>query len=155
MTSADVRVCVIRATGAILCAIRHPTAGTDLSDLVKDTNAPGLPAAYHQYPACGCSDAAVVCFNRTREACNNSPRGTFNFMGYSVRTAAFRYTAWFPWKNTTLEADWEGPYVFRNVAPRFVVKQETVRVSQRCASFVVKQESHSVMGVWVVRGEFT
>jgi len=47
-------------------------------------------------------------FNETRGACNNSPKATFNFMGYSVRVQDWRYTAWFRWNQTSLEAEWDG-----------------------------------------------
>jgi len=62
-------------------------------------------AAYHQYPAC-----STPSFNHTRSACNNTPKGKFDFMGYSVRTASWRYTCWYHWKRDKLEADWEGEY---------------------------------------------
>lgn len=47
-------------------------------------------AAYHQYPACN-----TPSFNHTRSSCNNTPKHKFDFMGYSVRTASYRYTCWY------------------------------------------------------------
>lgn len=50
--------------------------GEDLATLLIDPFSPtGPAAAYHQYPACGCSATPAVCYNTTRQACNNSPRG--------------------------------------------------------------------------------
>ena len=82
-------------TVAALAGLPPPAGvdGEDLSALVSNPDsAVGPAAAYHQYPACGCSHPAIVCFNTTRQACNGSPKNTFNFMGYSVRTADWRYT---------------------------------------------------------------
>lgn len=47
-----------------------------------------LQAAYHQYPACGCTKNGTACFNQTRAGCNNTPRSKFGFMGTSVLRCA-------------------------------------------------------------------
>ena len=81
--------------------------GMDQSGLILAPSAAGAgrDAAYHQYPACN-----TPSFNHTRSACNNTPRNKFNFMGYSIRTATWRYTCWYHWKQDKLEADWDGEY---------------------------------------------
>jgi len=32
-----------------------------------------------------------------KHSCNNAPKGSFDYMGYSVRTEDWRYTAWLDW----------------------------------------------------------
>ena len=66
---------------------------------------PHLP--FHQYPACNMRWADG--FNVTRGACNNAPKTTFDYMGYSVRTPQWRYTLWVRWDNVTLTPIWDGP----------------------------------------------
>jgi hypothetical protein len=31
-------------------------------------------------------------------------------MGYSIRTAEWRFTTWLPWNKVTLTSDWDGPH---------------------------------------------
>jgi len=111
-TSGLVELIDVFPTVAALAGLPAPDGvdGTDQSALVASPASSGPEAAYHQYPACGCDHAAEVCFNSTRAACNNSPRNTFNFMGYTVRVATWRYTAWFEWNNVTLTPNFDGPY---------------------------------------------
>ena len=103
----------VMPTVAALAGLPPPPGvdGTDMSTLLDDPNpeTPIKTAAYHQYPACGCKHAPEQCYNQTRQACNNAKRDTFNAMGYTVRVADWRYTAWLPWNGTTLRADWDGP----------------------------------------------
>lgn len=87
---------------------------TDAS-VVVDVFGDPLNAAYHQYPACGCSGPGSVCFHKTRAGCNNTPRNKFGFMGYTMRTATWRYTAWFAWMNNSLTPDWDGEFVAERV----------------------------------------
>eukprot|EP00051_Salpingoeca_urceolata_P017080 m.230200 g.230200 ORF g.230200 m.230200 type:complete len:231 (-) comp18857_c0_seq10:395-1087(-) len=79
--------------------------GVDIAHLLDDPTGSTFDAAYHQYPACQVKD-----FNHTRQMCNQSPKQTFDFMGYSMRTKQWRYTAWYPWNQTTLKAEWSAPY---------------------------------------------
>jgi hypothetical protein len=85
-----------------------PPAGVDGDDASALFDAPGAALkteAFHQYPACGMrGDLAAP-----RLSCNSVPREQFDFMGYSVRNAAWRYTRWLPWLNATLTADWDAP----------------------------------------------
>jgi arylsulfatase A-like enzyme len=85
-----------------------PPAGIDGDDMSALFDAPATvlkTEAFHQYPACGM--AGVL--NRTRDSCNNTPRTQFDFMGYSMRNADWRYTVWLPWRNETLTAEWDAP----------------------------------------------
>jgi hypothetical protein len=43
-----------------------------------------------EYPACGCHLNGTACFNQTRGGCNSTPKGSFGFMGYTLRTAEWR-----------------------------------------------------------------
>lgn len=79
--------------------------GADLSALLDDPTAAGKEAAFHQYPACSDTE-----FNQTRGGCNNVARNEFDFMGYTMRTAQYRYTRWLRWNKTTLLAEWDGDY---------------------------------------------
>ena len=54
--------------------------------------------------------STLVCYDKKRSDCAEVHRTDFNFMGYSIRTAGWRCTAWFPWKNMTLTADFNEPY---------------------------------------------
>ena len=42
-------------------------------------------------------------------ACCKVPLAQFNYMGYSMRTADMRFTAWVPFDNATLRVDWNHP----------------------------------------------
>ena len=106
-------------TVAALAGLPLPAGvdGTDVSALLDNPDQSVKKAAYHQYPACGCDDTPAKCYNKTRGACNNTPRQNFNFMGYSVRVDEWRYTAWFKWLvsnssngTATYAADWDGPF---------------------------------------------
>lgn len=94
--------------------------GMDLSSIVQkggshykanvrsaaaSTNISHRNAAYHQFPACGASS-----YNSTRRACNYVKASDFDFMGYSIRTHKWRYTAWYSWDGVNLVADWDGDY---------------------------------------------
>ena len=82
--------------------------GKDVPALFDNPNQIVKDTAYHQYPACGGGKRA---FNATRLTCNNTPKNQFVFMGYSLRNADWRYTAWFKWNQTSLTPLWDGDYV--------------------------------------------
>lgn len=83
--------------------------GIDQSSVVlggaKRMAAPLRDAAYHQYPSCG-----TPTFNHTRQQCNNVPKHEFDAMGYSVRTAEWRYTIWLMWDKERLVPRWDGDF---------------------------------------------
>eukprot|EP01062_Namystynia_karyoxenos_P005426 TRINITY_DN118_c1_g1_i1.p1 TRINITY_DN118_c1_g1~~TRINITY_DN118_c1_g1_i1.p1 ORF type:complete len:499 (+),score=105.87 TRINITY_DN118_c1_g1_i1:74-1570(+) len=92
-------------TLATLAGLPQPQ-GVDGDDVSALYDTPGemlKRAAYHQYPACKTDS-----INQTRSECNNVARGSFDFMGYSVRTPDWRYTVWLRWNGTLLRADWDG-----------------------------------------------
>eukprot|EP00660_Eupelagonema_oceanica_P010922 gene10922-24993_t len=41
--------------------------------------------------------------------CWGVPREQFDLVGYSVRTAAWRYTEWLHWDGARLHGDWARP----------------------------------------------
>ena len=115
-TGAIVELVDIFPTIATLAGLPAPLGldGEDRSALLSDPMGDhGAKAAFHQYPACGCDYDETqprACFNKTRAACNNTPKNKFNFMGYTMRSPTARYTAWFPWNQNALVAEWTLPY---------------------------------------------
>lgn len=97
----------VMPTLAALAGLSPPAGidGTDQSALFDAPAAVLKSEAFHQYPACGMGGV----LNTTRDSCNNTPRTQFDFMGYSMRNADWRYTLWLPWRNATLTADWDAP----------------------------------------------
>lgn len=82
--------------------------GVDVSALLADPTTSLKTAAYHQYPACRIKPASA--FNTTRAECNNVKRSDFTDMGYSIRTADYRLTAWYEWDGQKLAPKWDGPF---------------------------------------------
>ena len=68
---------------------------------------PPRNASFSQYPRCEAPHGAAV----EQGNCNSVDRRDFTHMGYSVRTAAWRYTAWMRWNGTRLGVDWGGAQV--------------------------------------------
>jgi iduronate 2-sulfatase len=75
---------------------------------------PAAPAlrteAYSQYPRC--KKAANDSSFDPRNPCTTGRMGqrtAFGWMGYSVRTAAWRYTVWLPWDGAAQQARWGAP----------------------------------------------
>jgi len=87
-------------------------AGDDLSPLFDDPTQTLKHAAYHQFPACRMRlraagrGADFRLINQTRKMCNQLMPRQFDFMGYSMRTARWRYTLWLPWDQERLEPLW-------------------------------------------------
>ena len=79
--------------------------GDDFSALFDDPSLALKTEAFHQYPACGMS-----MFDMVRDECNSTPRTQFNYMGYSMRNAQWRYTRWLIWNNVTLSSEWDGDF---------------------------------------------
>lgn len=84
--------------------ILNNDSGTSIPQ--NSTSSPRREAAYAQFPACGMSSIHAV-----RKECNNVPAAKFDFMGYSIRTLRWRYTAWYPWDGINLVAHWDGDFV--------------------------------------------
>ena len=82
--------------------------GMDQSFLIHATNSTSNKKqyAYHQYPACG-----METFNQVRMGCNQVPANQFNYMGYSLRSVAWRYTVWYEWNQDTLTPKFNESYV--------------------------------------------
>lgn len=63
--------------------------------------------AYSQIGRCSCG--FVKKYNVTEcdaNACCDVPLAQFNYMGYTMRTTDYRFTAWVPFDKTTLKVDW-------------------------------------------------
>ncbi len=85
--------------------------GTSFAGLVR----PGAPLsaptyAKSQFPRCYTwipkSHTPLPQYDRTD--CQDTPANEFDFMGYSIRTAEYRYTEWRRWDKARVEADWSG-----------------------------------------------
>merc|ERR1711871_1666132 len=57
-------------------------------------------ASFTQYPRC-CSIAPDNC-----KRCANVDKSEFSHMGYSMRTASWRYTEWAVWNGAKLSPEW-------------------------------------------------
>eukprot|EP00658_Telonema_sp_P-2_P083768 TRINITY_DN915_c0_g1_i3.p1 TRINITY_DN915_c0_g1~~TRINITY_DN915_c0_g1_i3.p1 ORF type:complete len:518 (-),score=77.98 TRINITY_DN915_c0_g1_i3:336-1889(-) len=87
--------------------------GTSVAQLFEDPTAASLAnkRGYSQIGRCACGmypspgGSAHEC---GANACARVELGSplFEFMGYSMRTDLFRYTAWVRWDNSTLKVDW-------------------------------------------------
>ena len=64
-------------------------------------NAPPPP------PQCGWSGTECGA-----NACSSVPQSQFDYMGYSMRTATRRFTAWTVWDNTRNATDWSQPVMY-------------------------------------------
>jgi hypothetical protein len=102
--------------------VQPDVQGTSLAPLFADPHSPPAnlshKAAYSQIGRCGCGVHACscgaasppTCHECGSDACAQVPLGQFDYMGYSMRTAAWRFTAWLPFDNATLRVDWRaGP----------------------------------------------
>eukprot|EP00931_Biecheleriopsis_adriatica_P081843 TRINITY_DN55181_c0_g1_i1.p1 TRINITY_DN55181_c0_g1~~TRINITY_DN55181_c0_g1_i1.p1 ORF type:complete len:529 (-),score=66.45 TRINITY_DN55181_c0_g1_i1:11-1597(-) len=93
--------------------IEESVQGTSLAALFDDPSKPSNflnnKIAYSQIPRCGCNRWHK--HNSTEcglGVCVHTPvhSPAFNFMGYSMRTAEWRYTAWVPWDHAKASAVW-------------------------------------------------
>ncbi|EGD76787.1 iduronate sulfatase [Salpingoeca rosetta] len=85
--------------------------GTSLAGAFDDPDAPPhklqTKLAYSQIGRCAC--ALFPKYNVTQcdaNACAHVPLPAFDFMGYTMRTGDYRFTAWVPFDNTTMRVDW-------------------------------------------------
>jgi iduronate 2-sulfatase len=96
----------------------QPAIGTlESKSLAKVFRNPGvLPSeiaggqvAFSQYPRCAKTGIE-------NGSCNNVDKRRFDYMGYSVRTAEWRFTAWLAWDGQTLKGQWA-------VGPKFYAEE--------------------------------
>jgi len=59
--------------------------------------------SYSQYPRC-CTDPKRLWY---KNDCDQQNRTNFTHMGYSIRTAAWRYSEWYEWNGQNLTAHWD------------------------------------------------
>lgn len=91
--------------------------GDDVSHLVAAPGAMGKNASFSQYSRCPGSDPAVCaglpawCHNN----CEGVTADKIGVMGYTVRTAGWRYTEWLSWDGSTCTAKWAAPPVAREL----------------------------------------
>lgn len=77
----------------------------------KAANVVGRTFSFSQYPRCSNASLTTV----EQGSCNSVPKEDFKYMGYTVRTPEWRYTAWLAWDGTKYNGDWDraikaGPY---------------------------------------------
>tara|TARA_Y100000389_G_scaffold159656_1_gene161553 strand:- start:499 stop:1176 length:678 start_codon:yes stop_codon:yes gene_type:complete len=89
-------------------------------------------AVFSQYPRCGKSASELNLNN----PCSRVDSDKFRAMGYTVRTANWRYTAWMRWNSGRV--DWEGGaplaeelYSHEGIDPRAFAETERVNVANK------------------------
>ena len=102
---------LVDLAGLPVADVQGSVQGTSLAGAFDAPTA--LPAplaekvAYSQIGRCACGSQYK---NHSHEcganACCKVPLAAFNYMGYTMRTAAERFTAWVPFDNATLRVDW-------------------------------------------------
>lgn len=81
--------------------------GTSWAKLLDDPTAAHLPAAFSQYPRCwpdGMKGDKAAFYKMVR--CTAVEKEDIAYMGYSIRTAQWRYTEWAKWNGNKLKPDW-------------------------------------------------
>jgi iduronate 2-sulfatase len=107
----------IYRTLAELAGLPSPEAGVDgtsLAPLLRDVGAESAmrvskPAAFGQHARClrNASDGYKPIDPFTvADSCTMTPRDQLDWMGYSIRTDDWRYTAWVKWDGSTLQPEW-------------------------------------------------
>ena len=103
-----------------LAGLPAPQAGVEGTSLVPVFSAPSVAIkdyAISQTTRCHVSSQGIsgnqhiepATAEKYYAACVRTKREEFGFMGYSMRTADWRYTAWFRWLNSTAAASGRGP----------------------------------------------
>ncbi len=97
-----------------LGAVEEGVQGMSLAPVFDnpDQLPPSLAAkvAYSQIGRCACG--LYPQYNATEcgaNACCRVPVSHFDYMGYSMRNDKFRFTAWVPFDNATMKANWTFP----------------------------------------------
>ncbi|XP_065192923.1 iduronate 2-sulfatase-like [Sycon ciliatum] len=101
-TSALAELVDLYPTLAELAGLPAPTEniqGQSLSKLFTDQTTPVKTAAFSQFPKCGKNWAWM-------NPCGGRLRTQFDYMGYSIRTADYRYTEWVTWIGSELKGNW-------------------------------------------------
>eukprot|EP00755_Sulcionema_specki_P014821 Sspe_Gene.57722::Locus_31672_Transcript_1_1_Confidence_1.000_Length_1561::g.57722::m.57722/K01136/IDS; iduronate 2-sulfatase len=85
--------------------VEDSVQGSSLEPVFHDVNAMSSKVAYSQIGRCACQlyNGSLEC---GANACARVPVSQFDFMGYTMRTADWRYTAWVAFDNSTMRADW-------------------------------------------------
>merc|ERR1719253_2477941 len=94
-------------TAAVLSGLPVPphVDGRVISALFEDTTGEATnitAAAFSQYPRCPQPGDVVP-----HHVCYELPSSNFTYMGFSVRTANWRYTEWRHWDGAQLRGIWE------------------------------------------------
>ena len=102
------RLAAERARGRGACGERGPPeVGGVAAHLLDDPAAQHKTAAYSQYPRCWPANVthdASAFVNMAR--CSGVDKHLFAYMGFSIRTADFRYTEWAAWDGAALAPLW-------------------------------------------------
>ncbi|XP_065192922.1 iduronate 2-sulfatase-like isoform X2 [Sycon ciliatum] len=102
-TSALVELVDLYPTLAELAGLEPPRdeniQGISLAKLLSNQSSSSKPAAFSQFPKCGNDWASL-------NPCGAVQRADFHYMGYSIRTADYRYTEWVPWIGGELRGNW-------------------------------------------------
>lgn len=110
----------IYKTTVELAGLPPPQPGVEGDSLVPTFSAPEVPIkdfAISQTTRCHVSSQGIsgnryidpATAQKYFSACVRTPRADFGFMGYSLRTASWRYTGWFKWLNITAATKGPGP----------------------------------------------
>ena len=120
----DLYKTLVELTGgaAALESLQPDVQGQSLAPLFANPTAPPpTPLAqkhsYSQMARCSCGPVfkyrdcpipAAGVLECSADACHSTPMQLIHFMGYSMRTAdgRWRLTAWYPWNNATMAAEW-------------------------------------------------
>lgn len=109
--TAPVEIVDLYRTLAELAGLPEPEAtvqGKSLAPVFEDPAAlSGAPAvAYSQYDRCAKHPEATD-WTRFHGACKHFERTQLSYMGYSMRTQAWRYTVWMSWDGSAQRGKWE------------------------------------------------
>ena len=82
--------------------VQNSVQGTSLAPVFDDPSALSEKRAYSQIARCDCNITKSGWKMCNANACVTTPQTNMSFMGYTMRTSNYRYTAWFSWNTTTL-----------------------------------------------------